>query len=383
MLAIIKATILDNIRDRKNTMFLIIFPIFLVFVLGNLLTGAFGGNSVSYNNIEIRYIDEGSEKTKKIFKTLQDISKNNNKDFSFKFTKDVSLDKAKDDVRKNKSILLHLNGDRIDFYSNDDSISKPSFVFATVNSICRKYNAVSAMYKINPQGAMQAVKDAEKSTEKYFTTTKISSKNVTTAMGYYGVAEIGLMIFYFFNMPLYSVIEDRKNNIKDRIRISGIPSRRYYLAVYTANIIYAEACIVISYLVCKFVIGVNYGNNIFILPLAALPFISIIVGIAVMIAVLIKKEETVGVVNNVMQILITFLVFVGGGYIALTGNNGAFFDIAGKISPLKWFNEAVFKSVYAADNSYLINFLIGGAVISVMIYLFISVFSRMEEKYYE
>ena len=88
MLAIIKATILDNIRDRKNTMFLIIFPIFLVFVLGNLLTGAFGGNSVSYNNIEIRYIDEGSEKTKKIFKTLQDISKNNNKDFSFKFTKD-------------------------------------------------------------------------------------------------------------------------------------------------------------------------------------------------------------------------------------------------------------------------------------------------------
>lgn len=50
MTAIIKATILNCIRDRKNLIFMIFFPLFLVFLIGSATSNYFDKEN---NNVAI------------------------------------------------------------------------------------------------------------------------------------------------------------------------------------------------------------------------------------------------------------------------------------------------------------------------------------------
>lgn len=381
MISIIKSVILNNIRDRKNFVFMIVFPVFLVFFLGNLLSGALGGSGDSLKNIEVHYIDQGNDTTKAVLEAFKDMSYEEDEDMRFNLIEEEDLDKAKDQVRINKTILIHLNGDKIDFYSNSTSITKPSLVYGTINAISRRFNAVTEVYKLN-HGNVGDV-NISTSKEEYFLSEKISSKYVNTAMGYYGVAEIGLMIFYFISQPLIGVKEDRKRNIKDRIHLSGISNSKYYLSVYIGNFLFAFGCVNMSYLICKFALEVNYGNNPLILPVAAIPFIAIIVGLGTLISALAKKEEKVDTVINVANVVIIFLTFIGGGYIAIVGADDSMLSRIGAISPLKWFNNSIFQSIYASNNTVLYNWLIYGGVITAVLCILIVMLGRREDKSYE
>ena len=64
MTAIIKATILNCIRDRKNLIFMIFFPLFLVFLIGSATSNYFDkeNNNVAIEDLSIYYIDEGDER---------------------------------------------------------------------------------------------------------------------------------------------------------------------------------------------------------------------------------------------------------------------------------------------------------------------------------
>ena len=61
MITIIKATILNCIRDRKDLIFMIFFPLFLVFLVGSTLSSYFDkmNNNVAIEDLQIYYIDEG------------------------------------------------------------------------------------------------------------------------------------------------------------------------------------------------------------------------------------------------------------------------------------------------------------------------------------
>ena len=103
MTAIIKATILNCIRDRKNLIFMIFFPLFLVFLIGSATSNYFDkeNNNVAIEDLSIYYIDEGDEKTKEVFNTFIDVVKG---------SKDLENIELKE-IKENSNYLFDIEAD--------------------------------------------------------------------------------------------------------------------------------------------------------------------------------------------------------------------------------------------------------------------------------
>lgn len=378
MLSIIKACLLTIVRDKKNSIFLLVFPVFLVLLLGNVLSGAYFTSAVDVKPITICYVDSSNDTTKKIFDTFKDVTSKRTSTLKISFVKINSLDEGKKKVRVNKQILLHLNEDKIDFYSNDQSLVNSSFVFSTIKTISNKYNANTEMFKINPVKAGQIIKN--NTDGDYFALKNIPSKSIPSAMSYYGIAEIGLMLFYFMTVPILYIQTSRKINIQDRINISGISATKYYFSCFIGFSIYAFCSIMLSAMACKYLIHVNYGQSLFLLPLAVLPFVGIIVGIGTLCATIFKDKDKSQTLYSIINVAIIILNFLGGGYIVMDEDVGSFLNIITNISPLRWFNRSLFRSIYASDNSVLIQWLIIGGATTAILLLFIYIFGKREER---
>lgn len=373
MLSIVKAVILNCIRDRKNFLFMILFPLFLVILIGTVTSGAFNeGSNVDFNNIQIYYLDESNKTTKELFNTFKEIELNGSK-MNFKEVK--TLEEGKSHVKIDRAILLELKKDSIGFYYNNESIVDSSSVYGILNIICKKFNCINEVYTMNPTNAYEIVslKDIN-----FVSDEIITLKESPNSMGYYGVAEIGLMIFYFISFPIANLRSDKKDNIKDRIKLSGVSSSKYYLASFLGFFIFSFMSVMITYLLSNFIFNINYGNNLLIMPLATIPFLIIVIGLGIIITSLFKANE---IANTILQsVIIPILVFLGGGYVALDDNLEGLFKIVTNISPLRWFNLSIFRSIYSNDNSTLITWLKFGFISLIIIILIIYILGKLEDK---
>lgn len=377
MIAIIKATILNCIRDRKNLFFMILFPIFLIFIVGSTLSSYFNSmdNSVFVGDFNIYYLNEGDKKINEVFDTFKSVVEES-KDIEGISIKEVrNIDDGKKEVRVNRAVLLHLKGDSIDIYSNDKSFIKNSLVYGILESITDRYNAVTEVYKINPMKAGQIISSTEEIS--FIKSNDIPYEKSPSSMDYYGVAEIGLMMFYFVSYPLFLLKEDKLNNIKDRIKLSGLSLNKYYLSSFIGCFIFSYSVALINYILSNILFDINYGENLLIMPLAMIPFLIIVNGVGILIPLIFKEDK---VANTVIQnVIIPVLTFLGGGYIAIYGELEGVFNLITNISPLRWFNSSIFRSIYSGNNSLLVDWMIFGFAVLVILIILIFFISKKEE----
>ena len=378
MIAIIKATILNCIRDRKNLIFMILFPLFLVFLIGNTLSSYFDkmNNNVAIEGLSIYYIDESDTRTSEVFDIFIEIVKES-KDIKNLDLKEISnIDEGKKAVRVNRAILLYLKDNTIEMYSNDNSSISSSIIFKLLESISDRYNAITEVYTINPLKAEEIIK--YENNESFIEEENIPYDQSPSSMDYYGVAEIGLMLFYFINYPIFNLKQDKRKNIKDRIKLSGISTPRYYLSSFIGFFIFSYGVSLISYILSKILFNVNYGDNLLIMPLAMIPFLILVNGLGTIMPMIFKDDKVS--ITILQNIIIPVLCFLGGGYIALYGEMDGIFNLVTKISPLRWFNSSIFRYIYSGDKSLLISWLIFGVIALVVIVIIIYIITRREDK---
>ena len=360
MISLIKTLILNYTRRRKTILFNIFFPVFLIIILGFTLAKNFDSGD-DYNQediIEVLYIDEGNEYTKKVLEAFKNIDS----EIEIKLTEDISIEAAKQKVRVQNKVFIYLNQDKIEFYSNDNFLMDSSVVYSIVKGITNGLNATIEIYKVNPEGALMTTAINE---DEILNIEAISSDKSPSAMDYYGVAELGLMMFYYFSTPIFFMKDEKKRNIKDRILLSGISNRQYYFASFIAYSIVSFACTTFAYLIAKFALGVNYGTNILILPLAAIPFITLVISLGIFLCLVLKDEERGEAIG--CSVVIPALCFLGGGYIAIGDNVNKVFNIFTQISPLRWFNNGLLRYIYNGDSSMLIKWIIIGSIATLIL----------------
>lgn len=379
MIPIIKATILECIRDRKNLLFMIFFPIFLVILIGSVLTSIFEQENDKFTTEEtyIYYLAEDSSKTKEILEIFIDALES--EETSNLILKEVeSLEEGKTKVQVNKEILLHFKDDTINVYSNDEELIKSSYIYGLLNGISNRLNSTMEVYKINPEKASEII---SKISNNYIEEEEIAVNESPSSMNYYGVAEIGLMIFFFINYPLERIRNQRKSSLKDRIFLSGLSTTKYYLSLFMGFFIFSFTSVMVTYILAKLLLNINYGSNPIIFPLAVIPFLILVNGIGIIIPAIFKEEETTGtIINNVITPILTFL---GGGYVALGEDLGGLLNIITNISPLRWFNRSIFRYVYSGDSSILKLWLTIGVVALIAFVLVIYIIGKRSDKLYE
>ena len=378
MIAIIKVTILNCIRDRKNLIFMILFPLFLVFIIGSTLSSYFDkmNNNVAIEDLQIYYIDEGDSKTSEVFKTFIDIVKESEDIENVELREITNIDEGKKEVRVNKAILLHLKDNTIEMYSNDNTSIRISIVFQILESISDRYNAITEVYTINPLKAEEIIK--YENNDNFIEVNNIPYEESPSSMDYYGVAEIGLMLFYFINYPLFTLKDNKRNKIKDRIKLSGISTPKYYLSSFIGFFIFSFGMSLITYILSNILFDVNYGDNLLIMPLAMIPFLILINALGTIMPMAFQNDKVS--ITILQNIIIPVLCFLGGGYVAIYGEMEGIFNLITKISPLRWFNNSIFRYIYTGDESLLINWLIFGVIVLVVTVILIYLITGREDK---
>lgn len=378
MIAIIKVTILNCIRDRKNLIFMILFPLFLVFIIGSTLSSYFDkmNNNVAIEDLQIYYIDEGDSKTSEVFKTFIDIVKESEDIENVELREITNIDEGKKEVRVNKAILLHLKDNTIEMYSNDNTSIRTSIVFQILESISDRYNAITEVYTINPLKAEEIIK--YENNDNFIEVNNIPYEESPSSMDYYGVAEIGLMLFYFINYPLFTLKDNKRNKIKDRIKLSGISTPKYYLSSFIGFFIFSFGMSLITYILSNILFDVNYGDNLLIMPLAMIPFLILINALGTIMPMAFQNDKVS--ITILQNIIIPVLCFLGGGYVAIYGEMEGIFNLITKISPLRWFNNSIFRYIYTGDESLLINWLIFGVIVLVVTVILIYLITGREDK---
>lgn len=383
MITLIKSVIHLNIKDRKNTLFMIFFPVFLVLVIGTTLTNLMGDNQsyeLTKSNIYYYSEDNNRDTIDFLISIMEDIKSDKNIEL-FGFKEAESLEQGKRIVRTNRDIFIVQKDGRIEFYSNDQSLIKPTYVYGTLKSILKEKELKQIVYK-NYSLKNREFKEVDFKSE--VNEVLIEKGKTPSSMDYYGIAELGLIVFYFVGYSLNAIRVDTKIKIKDRIIGSGISNFKYYLSEFIGISIYSYVSILISYIICNLVFEVNYGS-FYLLPLAMIPFIIIINGIGTLVGILsIRSGGNIETLNSIIQtVLIPSLTLLGGGYIAnsYASTEGILSKIA-YVSPLTWFNKGMFRAIYLEDfkmfNLWLI---IGGVSLILFISIIYYLGKRSDEDY--
>lgn len=374
MITVIKIAIKNYIRHRKNLMFNFLFPIFLVLLLGFVLNENMKSEiEINTELLQIRYVNEGNEKSKEIINTLLTLKDEG----SIELIEEKSIEAGKEDVRLNKAVIIYFKDDEIEFYSNSNYAIEASTAYTIITSIINSFNANYEIVKINPQGAMEIINSQNIDNDELFNLDKIETNRTPTAMGYYGVLELGLMVFYFVNIPLHYIEYERKNNIKDRVILSGISRWKYYIGSLMGYTLACYTSIILSFLTLKYIFNVNYGENIFIVPIAILPFVILINIIGLILAIIFKNAEKTDALLS--SLIIPILCFLGGAYTAILNASGIFNFIT-FLSPLRWYGRGVLNSIYANDYTILNNWLILSSISIVIGIFFVILLANKEEK---
>ena len=130
MIPVIKATILNCIRDRKNLVFMMFFPIFLIFLVGNIFTSYFidSNSNSAIDKVNIYYFNEGNDEINEVLNNFISVVKNSKEIKSVNVKEVNTIEEGNQKVRVNRDIFLHLRNNTIDFYSNDKSYIESSLI---------------------------------------------------------------------------------------------------------------------------------------------------------------------------------------------------------------------------------------------------------------
>jgi len=374
MFQIIKKIIRNQIRNPKWLLFLMIFPIFLMILIGSILTGAFSDKS-NLTMVDVALLNQSEGLAAEVIDALTSASVSIEEDYGIGMNYTDSVEQGKKEARVNKKVFVHLDKEKILVYGNESEPLNTARVVALFRSVACSIQTVKEAYKIDGENAIELIGTDNALYE--VPVELIPSKNAMSSYDYYGVAELTLMVLYMMLIPIGDLFTDKRTKIKDRILLTGLSVRKYYLASLAAYSIFAFVVFIPAFIFSITYLGVNWGNYSLLMYLYIVLFAIFNVALGMLLAKLLKARGKVDVILSV--IILPIFSFLGGSYTPFPYDMGGVFGKILLVSPLRWVNIGIFKSIYAQDNGVI---LISSAVFLLLIFisLFIVVFKEKKEE---
>lgn len=371
MIAVIKSVILKAIREPNYLVFLMFFPIFLILLIGGVLGNYFEKNTLKLDARTIYYLDENKENN--LIKILETEVKKINKEFSLESinTKEDGISKVKNDG----DIFLNFNKDKLYIYVSNGNQLYYSYLSSIIKGIDSTINSTKILYSINPKEAENIVKEEKVSPKVEL----LSREKAPTSFDYYAVAEITMMTLYIMLLPFGKLYGDKKRKLYERMKLMGVSDGQYYIGSVIGYFLLSFLVTAPGFLFSKYILKTNWGDNPIIIygAIQVLSLSSIMVGIV--LAKYVKNEEKAMLV--VQSIIFPVLSFLGGSYISLADDVGGAFQMITNLSPIRWINRGIFRSIFVGDSSFLLKatLLNIGIICVSLVFIFIT-YKRKEDR---
>jgi len=350
-----------TIRNKTFIFIMILFPIALIWVLGNAFSGMMGDDIKETMHSNIIYTLSDSSTTANEFKTYM-INKESE---YFTFILENNYDSAMDSIKKNEfDAYVIVSKDKIVLYKNSIYNFNGTMAELILRAYVDRYNMIYEIYSIDPT----LLQKEQNNSEKYTKIVSLKENRNPGSMDYYGVTITSMFIFYGLIFISTYMIGDKRQKTKDRIMVSPIKGTTYQWAIISGNVfvLFLQMLLLISLGILVF--NTYWGDNILIPLLILFVELVMVSAIGAVLGMLIKSES---LVSGISQFLIPVFVFLGDGYVQLP--SGGVIGIIKRISPIYWVNHGIFNAIYLNDynSAYIsIGFNISIALICTTIIIF-------------
>lgn len=368
-------TMMQNLRDRKSLVIMLLFPIVLTLILGTALGKVVGGgNTVESLHVKAAIInhDRGpaarsmigffqSEKIKKIV---------NSRDYK-------TEKRAKADLKNQKldAIIVIPDGfssrvaggrpARIDFVTSGDLES------TVVKSLADSYlKRVSAIQSAAEMGASPQ-KEAAVHLDSLIADHAFSTKGkVPKAIDYYAVTMLIMIILYGYHYG--NEVVDQSLHSPIGYRIQSLPFRpiNYFVGTALGNIATVFLQIIMLIVFFKFIFRADFGSDLgFVLLLCFL--LAFIVMLFSMAVSLFFSEQTA---DGMLNFIVPIATFLAGGYVQLSflETNPVTAAIRGFL-PNSIVQNLIFQNIYGGGGISVIGGLLKLAAAAILGLLLVAV----------
>ncbi|MCY9555719.1 ABC transporter permease, partial [Paenibacillus apiarius] len=209
-----------------------------------------------------------------------------------------------------------------------------------VSSLTNLMNTSSVIYNITGQTEVDAMgSEPQKNNEENVKEQSLTSSSLqaTTAMGYYSIAMILMLLLYGQEYGIFMASEDYLGTLGNRMRLSAVKPYVQYIgkALGLSLVTFFQGVILLLF--TKYVYGVDWGNHI-IVVLLTLFILSILVTLLGLMLVIITRDiQKAQSLSNFITLGGTFIV---GGFVIVDFGSVAY------LSPSYYAKTALFNVVY-------------------------------------
>ncbi|MCY9517598.1 ABC transporter permease [Paenibacillus apiarius] len=234
-----------------------------------------------------------------------------------------------------------------------------------VSSLTNLMNTSSVIYNITGQTEVDAMgSEPQKNNEENVKEQSLTSSSLqaTTAMGYYSIAMILMLLLYGQEYGIFMASEDYLGTLGNRMRLSAVKPYVQYIgkALGLSLVTFFQGVILLLF--TKYVYGVDWGNHI-IVVLLTLFILSILVTLLGLMLVIITRDiQKAQSLSNFITLGGTFIV---GGFVIVDFGSVAY------LSPSYYAKTALFNVVYGNQvEQALIN--IGLMILICVVFVLVS-----------
>lgn len=328
-----------NVRNKKSIVFMVLFPIVLMTILGLAFSNSFSSD-YKISGISVIYTDNGSSELSNGFRNFVE----NSKKLGIKFYEVKNTDVGINDVENAKYAgYIVLKGDNITLYKNDRNSSDASIVESILKVFVDRYNVIATIAKENPASILKI------NTNDNYNFTEIVSlikERQPSSYDYYSISMLTLIILYGSMSVIHSVGGERTKNTGNRMLIS--PARKYEILmgkIFGASFVVLLQSVLV-FLYSKYILKAYWGKDIYTIFLIIISEIIFSISLGICLGFLIKNRSAA---SGVVNVIIPFMAFVGGSYFPTDGM-GILFKNLSNFSPVKWTNTAILNVAFA--NNY-------------------------------
>lgn len=337
-------TLIRNLRDVKSMANMILMPVILILILGNALSSQFniqdiGKTSIAYIDNDNSIASDSFEHFLKQDNISQMLNVHNVSGFEEGLkllnNKKVSAIVMFDEGLSEK---VHLGQKaEIKIYDDINNQFRSSIVKNLVESYVNGANTQLAMLNMG-SGAAVGYRHEDKITE-----VPLSAKGkIPSAMDYYAVTMLVLIVLYGSLYALHGVSEDYLEGMGNRLRAAPVPLSIHFAGKILGTIatIFLQTIALIIF--TKYVYRANWGDKPIEIIFIAFTFSVFSVSLGLVVA-MVSKDKRIG--TAIIQTLIPIITFISGGYARIISDNPLYSSVK-LLMPSNLAYTAFFHSIY-------------------------------------
>ncbi|MGY0374560.1 ABC transporter permease [Clostridium sp. JNZ J1-5] len=361
----------QNLRDRKAMALMILFPIVLIVILGTAFSKVMGDN-IDLGEIKVIYSVEGKGNVSESFDALKESLKQYNVSFTYTDNKK----KAIEDMENSEYscyVVFNENNKEIKLYKNDRYNFNASFIEGILNTFVQRYNVINEIAVVNPKVIPNIVKDDKAN---FVSLESLDKRHQPRAIDYYGVTMTTLIVMYAAMTAGYGMNSERVRNTINRMFVSPLRKQEIFAGKVIGFLLITMIQIGVVVVFGKYVIKVNWGDNIGIILAVLSAEIAMSISIGIAVSFFAKSEAAM---TGILNLIIPITIFLGGGYVPIEQINSKVISGLSKISPVKWINDSMFNVIYRNDYGTVISAILINIGIALVLLVFASLAFRREE----